>query len=226
MEKYDKRLIEDGPIRTGWLWAFNELALQSRHIKELGEFFKGSGGGGWKAIGAPRPKLVIEADSLSDLLVAVAGLRYLGTSDTIREKIKDTQKVSAYNREMEWMPENERNRISTPLEELEQRLRWIYMRAVVAEDLLERSGWRFNPSTRKASRIAKNRGRDLLGECTWAIYTERHRKEYNGASAVKKRSIRKKIATVLAPYFDAAELSPESEAPIYFAIRNRERTPK
>jgi hypothetical protein len=224
MEKFDKRLIEDGPRRTGWLWAFNELALRGRYIKELGNFSTPSGG--WKKIGAPRPEYAKEAETLSDLLVAVAGLRYLGAPDTIREKIEDAQKASAYNREMEWIPEKERGKISTPLEALEQRLRYIYTRAVVAEDLLQKAGWRFNPSTRKASRIAKNRGRDLLGECVWAIYTERYQEEYSGASAAKKRSIRRKIAAVLAPYFDAAELSPESEAPIYFAIRNRERSPK
>ncbi len=68
-------------------------------------------------------------------------------------------------------------------------------------------------------------GVDFLGECVWAIYTEKYREEYGTATTARKYLIRREIAAVLEPFpdlFDAGKLSPESRGPIYMAIRNRE----
>ena len=69
----------------------------------------------------------------------------------------------------------------------------------------------------KVTRIQKNRGADLLGECVWEIYTEKYQGKGNTAPVWRK------IADELAPYFDAADLRPRSGAPIYTAIYNREK---
>lgn len=97
---------------------------------------------------------------------------------------------------------------------------WAARRIRNAEEYLAQHGWKMD-DTGKVSRIRKGRGADLLGECVWEIYTENYRKEYINATKAKKLLIRRKIAAGLAP-FDAEDLSPESGAPIYTAIRNRE----
>lgn len=94
------------------------------------------------------------------------------------------------------------------------------------EKILEKYGRKFDPKTRKVKRIRDGEGKDLLTECVWAIYTTEHREEYSGASKAKKLFIRRKIAAVLAPYFDAKELRLKSGAPIYMAIYKGENPPK
>jgi len=88
-----------------------------------------------------------------------------------------------------------------------------------AEKSLNQLGWRMNV-TGKVTRIRKGRGADLLAECAWAIYTEKHQRKGNTPS------IRRKIARELAPYFEESELSVDAKAPIYQAIYNRDNPPR
>jgi hypothetical protein len=91
-----------------------------------------------------------------------------------------------------------------------------------AEEHLKRLGWHMDEAG-KITRNRKGKGADLLGELVWPIYVEKYREEYCKATKAKKRSIRKKIAAALPPIFNDDELSPDSGAPIYWAIRNREK---
>jgi len=91
-----------------------------------------------------------------------------------------------------------------------------------ADDILKMHGFKYNPQTRRATRIRDGEGKDLLSECVWRLYSMRYRAEYRKASPAKKSEIRQKIGTALAPWFDEAELSPKTGCPIYSAIWNGE----
>jgi len=95
-----------------------------------------------------------------------------------------------------------------------------------AEECLKKAGWKFDPKSGKLKRIRGGKGKDLLTECVWAIYTTKYRKEYGKATDAKKQAIRRKISAELAPYFDPAELSPRTGSPIYMAIYKGENPVK
>jgi hypothetical protein len=69
----------------------------------------------------------------------------------------------------------------------------------------------------KVSKIRGGRGKDLLAECAWEIYQEKHQAKGNTPA------VRRRIAKELAPFFDVEKLSPDNNAPIHKAIDNRIR---
>jgi hypothetical protein len=196
---------------------------------------------GWFHIGLLHPEyddaewsgVLDGAGSLQSLLLPLIALQELGDAETLRRKRGEIQEVAEKLRglvdsfsslnptesifEKEWKAQFDR---------LGANLQRHIDRMTKAEEILKKAGWNFDSKTRKAKRDRDGKGKDLLTECVWAIYTESYREEYGGASAAKKLSIRRKIAAVLAPYFDATELSPESGAPIYMAIYKGENPPK
>lgn len=169
------------------------------------------------------------AGILQNLLLPVWGLQFYGSVDAIREKKDTVLKAAAIVGDfpgLMMMNTSHWAIYALNLKHFAVHLEHVISRLEDAEKKLQREGWRFNPATRKTSRIAGHKGRDFLAECVWAIYTAKHREEYSGASDAKKLSIRRKIAAVLAPYFNAPELSPASGAPIYMAIYKGENPPK
>jgi hypothetical protein len=117
----------------------------------------------------------------------------------------------------------DRKKIAASLEELRVRVQFLLGTASIAEAYINDVGWKYNDG--KVYRIRGGQGKDLLTECVWDIYANNYRTEYPNLPSGKKASIRRKIAAVLAPYFDSAELSPESGAPIYMAIYKGRKRP-
>lgn len=172
------------------------------------------------------------AGTLQNLLAPIAALWILCGGETFkgksvsewwREKLETSLLASAIIREDPFLSQERKGSLAEHLQQFEKDLEWRIQRAEAAEKNLLTSGWRFDSMTGRATMIRGGRGRDFLRECVWAIYTAKHREEYLDAADAKKLSIRRKIATVLAPYFDAAELSPESGALIYDAIDKGEK---
>lgn len=195
---------------------------------------------GWFHVGALHPEyegakwsgVLDGAGALQSLLLPLIMFQEMGNADRYRAAHLELQEAAEKIRslvdnlpsldptqsifEKEWKAQFDR---------LSGNLQQTIARMEGAEESLKKSGWKFDPKTRKVTRIAGHVGRDLLTECVWAIYTAEHREEYSGASAAKKLSIRRKIAAVLAPYFDAEELRTDTEAPIYRAIYRGENRP-
>jgi predicted Zn-ribbon and HTH transcriptional regulator len=158
---------------------------------------------------------------LWDLLFPVAALQEFGCVEEITAKIDNVKKAIEIVKNFP-----KREQTVSDLEETSADLEEQGTQLAMAEKILSEAGWKFNLETRRASRIGKHKGKDLLVECVWEIYTKKYRKDYRKASTARKMSIRRKIASALASYFDATELSPESGAPIYMAIYKGEKRPR
>jgi len=174
------------------------------------------------------------AGDLQNLLLPIVALKYYEPVDVLQGKRADVLRAIAIFRTFPGhfvgTPDGGRREVSpldgSEFERFAAHLQQVASRLEDAGKKLRREGWKFNPATKKVSRIAGHKGRDLLAECVRAVYMAEHRGEYDGASTTKKLSIRRKIAVVLAPYFDAMELAPESGAPIYMAIYKGGNPPK
>lgn len=161
------------------------------------------------------------------ILPAVAALRFYNRA-MVRETLDAATKAVAAIRRFPGIigipfADDEKLVSSIDLANLEKLSKWLVLissRLDDAEKKLGRDGWRFNPSTRKVSRIGKNRGRDLLGECVCRIYREKHSDKGNTFDT------RRKISWALTPYFELSELSAKAGGLIYHAIYNLERSPK
>jgi len=152
----------------------------------------------------------------------IQALRLLGSSEEIERRLKEVEQAEISNTQLhdamgQLWPVAERETTANCLGRLRERLREAKKHMVVMENQLETYGWRFNPKTRKVSRIAGHKGPDLLAEIVWKIYQERYKNKKNTTI------VRREIARLLAPYFDADELDTRGRtgAPIYAAIYNR-----
>jgi hypothetical protein len=176
------------------------------------------------------------AGTLQNLLAPIAALWILCGGETFKEKsvseywhekLETIRLALTTIREDTFLSQERKENLAEHLQRFEKDLVWRIQRAEAAEKNLLTSGWRFDPMTGRASMIRDGIGRDFLRECVWAVYKAKYREEYMGATGAKKNSIRlsirRKIKAVLAPYFDASELSPESGALIYDAIDKGEK---
>lgn len=164
--------------------------------------------------------------TLDDLLGPLVALKKHGTFAELKTKYDTVRKAAIVNRDLPEMNDEDRERFRGMFNELNGYIRFLCVRMKEAEEFLRNAGWKFVPGpeagTGKLSRIAGHKGRDLLTECVWVIYTAKYRREYRKATDARKQSIRRKIAAELAPYFDA-DLSAGSEAPIYRIIDKGDR---
>ncbi|MHB1025789.1 MAG: hypothetical protein ACYC24_08805 [Desulfobacteria bacterium] len=216
MEKYDRMRIEDGWKFTGEMFARGGFPrLRGHHIKELGEFSKGRGG--WR--GDPEHNLENESVTVNELLATIAGLKYLGPSSKIKEKISLAREVSTFSREMELAPEAERKEIAKGLHNLDAHLRHLYTRARVAEDLLAMNGLRFNPKTGTAE-VRNGRGRPspFMTRCIVLLYVALKEK-YSG------KRLEGRIRYLLAHYFPPAVLTLEKISDAIDNFQRKEKMP-
>jgi hypothetical protein len=165
------------------------------------------------------------AGSLQNLLAPIAVLQTLGSAESFQEKIKALRVAGNVNRDccrgdFPIRSDEQRERMADELKQFEERLEQRRQATMAAENALRKMGWRYNTEARKATKGKGHRGRDLIAECAWAIYTARYKDKGNTFDT------RRRISRALAPYFEASELSPRAGAPIYMAIYNRERSPK
>jgi hypothetical protein len=170
---------------------------------------------------------------LQSLLLPLIMLQEMGNADRYREVNRELQEAAEKIRnivdklpslypegsffEKEWKAQFDR---------LSEKWQRTAARMERAEESLKKAGWRFDSKTRRLKRFREGEGKDLLTECVWAIYATKHQEEYRKATKAKQRSIRRKIGEELSPYFDSAELSAESGAPIYMTIWKGENPTK
>lgn len=149
---------------------------------------------------------------LRDLLLPVAALQFYGSVE------ENTAEISSVTMTIEIVKRNypRWEKVHLELEKIAADLKERTTQLAEAEKILASKGWKFDTGTRKVSRKAKgHRGKDLLKECVWAIYTAKHQEKGNNIYT------RQKIAETLAPFVDAKELRTDNKAPlppIYNAI--------
>jgi hypothetical protein len=181
-------------------------------IATLGELWVGLPGLGFRA--------GRRLGELGELLGPIAALRLIGCSEGFSKQL-ELHKSVAFCYHNFSIPQlwtgNDRTKTEGHLDRLGGRLNYCYERALEAEKILRVKGWRFNAETKKLLRIARHKGRDLLAECVWKIYSEKFREKGNTFP------VRRKIAAYLGPYFECDELKKASGGPTYTAIYNREK---
>lgn len=145
-------------------------------------------------------------------LLAIVALQEFGTAAKIAEEIVAAKKFIATVSDPSVVP---------VLEEKVAGMEQTRKDVETVEKILAKAGRKIDPKTGRAVLDAKgHRGKQLLVECVEDIFSAKYKVEYPEASFIRKRAIRKEIRTLLIPYFDERELSPESKAPIDNAIRN------
>jgi len=150
-----------------------------------------------------------------EILYLVRSIRERGRPDAVERKANAVRDTLEDMREQARKGRRDHYTAMFMIEMTANNLAADIARAREAEEHLKQLGWRMDEAG-KVSRIRKGRGADLLAECVWDLYTKEHAREGNTLP------VREKIAAALAPFFDADELSAESDAPIYRAIYNRE----
>ncbi len=162
----------------------------------------------------------IAGRDVETLLAPMAFLQVYGTSVELEAKFQEVRAGAIVNRDLP-MNDDDRKRFAASFNELAAYIASLVQRAKAAESLLAAYGQKIDPKTRKATEAKRGRrGRNLLAECAWSIYTAKYQSKGNTFNT------RRKISRELSPYFEASDRSPESEAPMDHAIRYRERSPK
>lgn len=161
----------------------------------------------------------VAGHNIETLLAPMAFLQVYGTPAELEARFQAVRAAAIVNRYLP-MNDDDRKRFAASFNELAAYIGLLAQRAKVAESFLAAYGRKINPKTRKVTEAKRgHRGRDLLGEMVWDIYSKNQKKG-------NTPTVRRKISRELSAYFGESELSEKSEAPIYLAIYNRERSPK
>jgi hypothetical protein len=177
---------------------------------------------GWIAKGIP----LLPGDAsphnrdLNLLIAPIEVLRVYGSSEELMRKHEAVLQAAIVNRDLP-MYDGDRARFTSRFKELAAYIRRLAKEACDAEAILSDKGWTFDPVKGKVRRKGRgHRGQDFFCEVVWAFYAARYSDKGNTGP------VRQKISRELSPYFEESELSTAAGAPIYHAIRNREKRSK
>ena len=197
MKKKPLRIAQNTPIpptweSAGWLW----LAIDFT-FPEPGE--------------CPMGKM-------HELLGPLGALRIIGSSDELRGKIKDAEKLFREIKTIKLFNDADWQKSVNALDELLDKLRYFYRRSLEAEAILKDNELRFDPDTGKVKFLSSKR--EFLNVIISTVYSDSFGDHGEPKSMVDFRQL---IKEVLADFFLESELDAGPHGNIAHAIENYRR---
>jgi|GEM_PF-5963828 len=158
----------------------------------------------------------------------IAAIGVYGTSAKLKRQFDTVREVAFINRDLP-MDEDERKKIAASLNGLGGYIKRLVVGAERIEKHVASLGCRVNAETGKVSTKQNSKGRDVVRERIWKIYSENYRKDYrfgDKKASRKQFAIRQEIGKLpaLTSFIDESELRPDAkvECLIYDTIRRGE----
>jgi hypothetical protein len=154
----------------------------------------------------------------------IAALGVYGPSARLKRRFDTVRAAALINRDLP-MDGEDREKIAASLNELGGYILRLIGGMENIEKKISNLGCRVNPETGKVTFKRGGKGKDVVRDRIWEIYTENYRKEYQAATR-RQCAIRKEIGDrpELANHIDERELIPDAKAGalIYDTIRRGE----
>ena len=207
MKKKPLRIAQNTPIpptweSAGWLW----LAIDFT-FPEPGENNKVD-------VGVYRCPM----GKMHELLGPLGALRIIGSSDELRGKIKDAEKLFREIKTIKLFNDADWQKSVNALDELLDKLRYFYRRSLEAEAILKDNELHLDPDTGKVKFLSSKR--EFLNVIISTVYSDSFGDHGEPKSMVDFRQL---IKEVLADFFLESELDAGPHGNIAHAIENYRR---